>query len=175
MTKRLARFMDEVEHYDPTIVYRPGKLQVVSNALSRMAGQSEGEPADTDRFIVAEMEDTLFTADHADAAEINPTQSDPARPDRYSTTDAPSEHGSNYDDDQESNRNNHNSPYYGRIRKYLEKRAELDDTDGKFKDECKKYELRDRILYNARTGRRVILDLKFMKETLEFAHKDIGH
>ena len=63
MTKRLARFMDEVEHYDPTIVYQASKLQVVPDALSCMAGQSEGEPADTDRFMVVEMENTLFTAD----------------------------------------------------------------------------------------------------------------
>ena len=76
MTKRLTRFIDEVEHYDPTIVYRPGKLQVVPDALSRMAGQSEGEPADTHRFMVAEMEDILFTADHAnaDSAETMQTQ-----------------------------------------------------------------------------------------------------
>ena len=72
MTKHLARFMDEVEHYDPTIVYRPGKLQGVPDVLSRMAGQSEGEPADTDRFLVAEIENTLFTVDHADG-EIMPT------------------------------------------------------------------------------------------------------
>jgi len=196
MTKRLARFMDEVEHYDPTIVYRPGKLQVVPDALSRMAGQSEGEPADTDRFIVAEMEDTLFTADHADAAEnmltqrdsrpVSTTESDQPDPCPASTTesdehDPPSvsrnnvssdDHGS---DDPETNRVNHNSPYYHRIQRYLQKRAELDDVDEKFKHECEKYELRDGILYNARTGRRVILDVEIMKETLEFAHKDIGH
>jgi len=32
-----------------------------------------------------------------------------------------------------------------------------------------------RILHNARTGEHVILDLEFMKEILEFTHKDIGH
>jgi len=48
MMQCLARFMDEVEHYDPTIVYRPGKLQAVPDALSGMAGQSEGEPANID-------------------------------------------------------------------------------------------------------------------------------
>ena len=84
--------------------------------------------------------------------------------------------GANHDDDDpETNRANHNSLYYHRIQKYLEKHAELDDVDEKFKDECKKYELRNGILYNARTGRRVILDLEFMKEMLEFAHKDMGH
>jgi len=138
---------------------------VVPDALSRMAGQSEGEPADTDRFMVSEIENTLFTADHTDAdpREITPTQRE--------TPPA----GTNHDDDPETNRANHNSPFYRRIQDYLEKRAELDDMDEKFKDECKKYKLRDGILYNARTGRRAILDLEFMKETLEFAHKDIGH
>ncbi|HTS08815.1 MAG TPA: reverse transcriptase domain-containing protein [Candidatus Eisenbacteria bacterium] len=155
MTKRLARFMDEVEHYDPTIVYRPGKLQVVPDALSRMAGQSEGEPADTDRFMAIEQTNT----DHTDP----PSDAEPER------DDAKSNH-----DDPETNRTNHNSPYYRRIQDYLEKHAELNDADETFKDECEKYELRDGILY-ARTGRRVILNLEFMKETLQFAHKDIGH
>jgi len=84
--------------------------------------------------------------------------------------------GTTHDDDNpETSRVNYNSPYYYRIQKYLQKHAELDNVDEKFKDECEKYELRDGILYNARTGRCVILDLEFMKETLEFAHKDIGH
>ena len=51
-TKRLARFIGEIEHFDPVFVYRPGKLQVVPNALSRMPGlHKEGEPADTDKFL----------------------------------------------------------------------------------------------------------------------------
>jgi len=46
--------MGEIEHYNPTIVYRPGKLQVVPDALSRMTGRCEGPPADTDRFQAME-------------------------------------------------------------------------------------------------------------------------
>jgi len=147
MTKRLARFMDEVEHYDPTIVYQPGKLQVVPDALSRMAGQLEGAPADTHRFMAIE---TTFS-------EHDPTADDNG-----------SEAGANP-------RTNHNSPYYHRIQSHLEKQVELDGTDEDFKEECKKYELRNGILSNVITGRRVIADLKFMKETVEFAHKDIEH
>ena len=149
--------------------------------------------------MVAEMENTLFTADHADSVEISLTQHDscpmsrtesdehdscPASTDHADTTeitpdkqdsspasmnDAPS------DDDSESTHNNHNSPYYHQIQKYLQTCTELNDVDEEFKDACEKYELRDGILYNVCTGRCVILDLEFMKETLEFAHKDIGH
>ena len=171
-----------------------------------MAGQSEGEPTDTDRFMVAEIKDILFTADHANSAETmltqhdsrlastdhadsaettqiqndsyfaSMTESDEHDPPLASTNDAPSDDtGSNHNDDPETNHMNCNSPYYCRIQKYLEKRTKLDDTNEKFKDQCEKYELHDRILHNARTGRRVILDLEFMKETLEFAHKDMSH
>jgi len=52
ITKRLARFIGEIEHFDPIIVYRPGKLQVAPDALSRMPGQREdGALADTDIFL----------------------------------------------------------------------------------------------------------------------------
>jgi len=52
ITKRLARFMGEIEHFDPIFVYRPGKMQVVTDALSRMPGQrEEGEPANKDNCV----------------------------------------------------------------------------------------------------------------------------
>src|SRR5947207_3613974 len=52
ITKRLARFMGEIEHFDPIFVYRPCKMQVVPDSLSRMPGQrEEGEPADKDNFL----------------------------------------------------------------------------------------------------------------------------
>jgi hypothetical protein len=48
MTKRLGKFMNEIEHYDPKIECRPGRLQVVPDALSRIPGaRDEGDPADT--------------------------------------------------------------------------------------------------------------------------------
>jgi hypothetical protein len=50
MTKRLARFMGEIEHFDPMIVYRPGKEQVVADALSRVPGARE--EGDKELFVV---------------------------------------------------------------------------------------------------------------------------
>jgi len=41
MTKRLGKFMNEIEHYHPMIEYRPGRLQVVPDALSCMPGARE--------------------------------------------------------------------------------------------------------------------------------------
>ena len=52
MTKRLVRFMHDIEHFDPTFIYRPGHLQKVPDALSRMAGIiEEGNPADTENLF----------------------------------------------------------------------------------------------------------------------------
>lgn len=55
-TKWLTRFIGEIEHFDPMFVYRPGKLQVVPDALSQMSGLHEGEPADTDKFLAVDEE-----------------------------------------------------------------------------------------------------------------------
>src|SRR5947199_7570136 len=53
--KRLTRFINEIEHFNPIIAYQPGKLQIVPDALSRMPGlREEGEPADTDNFLTVE-------------------------------------------------------------------------------------------------------------------------
>jgi hypothetical protein len=59
MTRRLGKFMEEIEHYDPQIGYRPGRLQTVPDALSRIPGQrEEGNPASMDRFMeIGEGED----------------------------------------------------------------------------------------------------------------------
>ena len=55
MTRRLGKFMEEIEHYDPQIGYRPGRLQTVPDALSCISGQREtGDPASTDRFFEME-------------------------------------------------------------------------------------------------------------------------
>ena len=52
ITKRLARFMYDIEHYDPKFIYRPGHLQKVPDALSRMPGLTEqGDPADTNHLF----------------------------------------------------------------------------------------------------------------------------
>jgi RNase H-like domain found in reverse transcriptase len=58
MTKRLTRdrFLGDIEHFDPTFQYRPGPLQIVPDALSRMPGSQEGEPADMQQFTAIENE-----------------------------------------------------------------------------------------------------------------------
>ena len=58
MTKRLVRFMYDIEHYDPKFIYHPGHLQKVPDALSRMPGlMEEGDPADTSHlYELAEAE-----------------------------------------------------------------------------------------------------------------------
>ena len=43
--------MNEIEHYDPLIIYQPDKVQISPDALSRMPGICEGPLADTDRFM----------------------------------------------------------------------------------------------------------------------------
>ena len=40
MSRRLARFIDVIEHFNPTIVYRPGKNQQAADALSCIPGFS---------------------------------------------------------------------------------------------------------------------------------------
>ena len=65
MTKRLTKFMQEIEHYDPLITYRPGHLQTVPDSLSRMPGTREkGEPADTERFMAVEAPESTLDDDN---------------------------------------------------------------------------------------------------------------
>ena len=47
MSRRLARFIDVIEHFDPLILYRPGKNQQAADALSRIPGFPR-EPIDVD-------------------------------------------------------------------------------------------------------------------------------
>jgi RNase H-like domain found in reverse transcriptase len=55
LPQRLTQCINEIEHYDPALSYRPGKLQVVPDGLSRRPGnREEGEPADIDRFVEVE-------------------------------------------------------------------------------------------------------------------------
>ena len=55
MTKRLTRFMNDIEHYDPLFTWRSEKMQQAADALSRMPGaREEGVPADTPRFFAIE-------------------------------------------------------------------------------------------------------------------------
>ena len=41
LTNRMRRFLDTIEHFDPLIVWKPGKSNVVADWLSRPPGKSE--------------------------------------------------------------------------------------------------------------------------------------
>jgi transposase InsO family protein len=148
MTKRLARFMGEIEHYDPTIVYRPGKLQVVPDALSRMAGRCEGPPADTDRFQA--MENSSESGDSSeDGDDVEP------HPSRYYRRIVAWLSGNEEAEMEE---------------------AEMEEMEI-FKEECEKYVLgrKKDALFNRRSRRRVIWVLEGMKRLMRIVHEDLGH
>ena len=169
MTRRLARFMDEIEHYDPTIIYRPGKLQVVPDALSRLAGRCEGPPADTDRFQGMEDGKDRESEEHRGNEDVgngiveqgNTEDGNPDHePRRDSATSTPS----------------HPRMFYDRVAAHLAKQAEIDDTDDDFKAACARYRLQKRgVLFNVETQRRVVMDAEKLKEIMESTHKDLGH
>ena len=50
-TCRLGKFTEDIEHYDPQMGHKPGRLQTVPDALSRIPGQHEAEPEHTNWFI----------------------------------------------------------------------------------------------------------------------------
>ena len=61
MTKRLVRFIKDIEYFDPKFIYRPGHLQKVPDALSRMPGlKEEGDPADTSHLFEIEQSGSIF-------------------------------------------------------------------------------------------------------------------
>jgi len=63
MTRRLVRFINDIEHFDPKFIYRPGHLQKVPDALSRMPGlKEEGDPADTSHLFEIEQSESIFDA-----------------------------------------------------------------------------------------------------------------
>jgi len=152
MTKRLARFMNEIEHYDPLIIYRPGKLQIIPNALSRMPGVCEGPPADTDRFMaVTETENATANASHiADAPDTaDERDTPPPRPRQK----------------------------YMEIKQYLIMKGELDRAEEELGDLCAEYVVRgeNNTLWNKRRDMRCITELEELKDIMERVHSDLGH
>src|SRR3981189_1604283 len=54
MSRRLSRFTDIVEHFNPTILYRPGKSQQEADALSRIPGFPLDNDAIEDNLAIEE-------------------------------------------------------------------------------------------------------------------------
>jgi transposase InsO family protein len=169
MTRRLGKFMEEIEHYDPQIGYRPGRLQTVPDALSRIPGQKEeGDPASTDRFMkIGEGEGDI---------DID--------------IDIDIDDGGEYDGGEDNNRRNkqndtpatsmrpkirHNSSYFDQIRRFLDAKHVEDEIEDRVKEDALMYELKDGALYFRDTGVRVITDNALFEEVVTAMHKDLGH
>ena len=61
MTKRLIRFINDIERFDPKFIYLPDHLQKVPDALSRMPGlREEGDPADISHLFEVEHSESIF-------------------------------------------------------------------------------------------------------------------
>jgi len=145
LTPRLVRFMQDIEHYNPTFTYRRGALQKVPDALSRMPGlREEGKPADTERFYSIR---DLLAVDAEESAE-------PEHP--------PARHSRKVE-------------YYDRIRKYLKASSLVNDADDEVRQSSSNYELRDGTLYHSELGTPVVVTLEDLKSVIEAVHKDLGH
>jgi hypothetical protein len=67
MSRRLARFIDIIEHFDPEIVYRPGKNQQAADALSRIPGfPIDSEEIGDNLAVEEEIPDLVFDDDLVD-------------------------------------------------------------------------------------------------------------
>jgi transposase InsO family protein len=149
--------MQDIEHYNPTFTYRPGALQKVPDALSRMPGlREEGKPADTERFHSIR---DLLAASAEEGAEPEIVPED--------TPDLDPQHS--------STRRGHNVKYYSKLRKYLKALDIVNDADEVVKQISSNYELRDGVLYHSELGTSVVIMLEDLKSIIEAVHKDLGH
>src|SRR5579859_4422875 len=158
MTRRLGKFMEEIEHYDPQIGYRPGRLQTVPDSLSRISSQLEdGEPASTssDRLLEigeGESDSDNGHSDNGDNENDNDTPAPSMRP-----------------------RIRHDSHYFDQIRRYLEAKQTEHQIEDKIKEDSCDYELKEGTLYFRDTGVQVLADKALFDQVVEAIHKDLGH
>ena len=148
MTRRLGKFMEEVEHYDPKITYRPGRLQTVPDSLSRIPGQrEEGEPASTDRFMEVVVEGK---------GEI--VEKEKRREDTRSMRP----------------RIRRDSGYFEKIVRCLEAKG-IEEEEEEIKEDALLYEMKGDVLYFRETGFRVVSEKELFEKIVNAVHKDLGH
>lgn len=63
MTRRMAKFLDIVETFDPIIIYKPGAEQQAVDALSRMKIISPHEPDEVDHITTIDADTTRDTVE----------------------------------------------------------------------------------------------------------------
>src|SRR5579859_323246 len=159
MTRRLGKFMEEIEHYDPQFGYRPGRLQTVPDSLSRISGQREdGEPASTstDKLLeIGEGEGDSENDDDDDGDGDGEDNDTPAHSMRLKIR--------------------HDNDYFHQIMRYLKAKHAEHQIEDRIKEDASNYELKDEVLYFKDTGIQVIVDKALFDQVVEAIHKDLGH
>src|SRR5579859_1657502 len=157
MTRRLGKSMEEVEHYDPKITYRPSCLKTVSDSLSHIPGQcEEGELASMDRFL--EVVVVVENEKEKEKEKENENENEKRREDTRSMRP----------------RIRHDSGYFGKIMRYLEAKG-IEEEEEEIREEALLYEMKGDALYFRETGFRVISEKHLFEKVVNAVHKDLGH
>jgi hypothetical protein len=171
MTKRLARFMAEIEHYDPTITYRPGRLQVVPDTLSRMPGlKEEGEPADTERFLEIGEDDKDKIEKEIDSRGETAEDDDDTETEENGPV-----HEKEKEKRKEEDKIRQNSDHFEKLVRYLKAKGIAADTPKDIIDSAKSFRLDDGRLVHIWSNREVIFKKEKCLEIVEAVHLDLGH
>jgi len=159
--------MAEIEHYDPQIGYRPGRLQTVPDALSRMPGQhEEGELASAERFM--ELGEGEGKGDEGDDVAHDDVD-ERAQDENQETSDTPAPAPSMRP------KIRHDTRYYENIRRYLRAKSTEEELDEKVKSDSEMYVLKDGALFDKDTGIRIVMELELFEDIVEAIYKDLGH
>jgi len=180
MSRRLARFIDVIEHFDPLILYRPGKNQQAADALSRIPGFPR-EATDLDGDGVGDnwLAGRIYAMSESD--------SELSDEDDSHTSEMSTSMGKNLDVADVSSGffqvailDPATVSFYDAMKDYLSgKNIEDEGLESKVIDECAHYVMRAERLwrYVGEDGRR--LPVVYMAEELEKVtndvHKDVGH
>jgi hypothetical protein len=161
--------MAEIEHYDPQIGYRPGRLQTVLDALSRMPGQHEkGEPASAEGFM--ELGEGEGEGDEGDDVAHDDVD-ERAQDENQETSDTPAPAPAR----SMRPKIRHDTRYYENIRRSLWAKSTEEELDEKVISDSEMYVLKDGALFDKDTGIRIVMELELFKDIVEAIYKDLGH
>ena len=178
MSRRLARFIDVIEHFDPLILYRPGKNQQAADALSRIPGFPR-EPTNGDGVGDNWLAGRIYA--------IGQSDSEPSDDDDSCTSETSALKGKILDVADVSSGffqvaivNPATILFYDAMKDYLSgKNIEDEVLEGKVVDECVHYAMRAGRLwkYVGKDGRRlpVIYTAEDLEKVTNDVHKDVGH
>jgi len=200
MSRRLARFIDVIEHFDPLILYRPGKNQQAADALSRIPGFPR-EPTDLEDEVGDNwLAGRIYAMDESDS---EASDKDELYASEMPTMDESDSEASDEDELYASDMSTLTSKnldtanvssgffqitildpatvlFYDAMKDYLSgKNIEDEVLEGKVVDECTHYVVRAGRLwkYVGKDGRRlpVIYTAEELEKVANDVHKDVGH